>query len=77
MSEYEADFTHNGWFMFCPVKVDMNDPELPVIAARHWMLEPLFVLSQWSQQSMIWLLSFANPSYYPAWSLKITGERKP
>lgn len=74
-SDPNVQFTHNGWFMFCPVKVDMNDPELPIIDARHWVLEPLFVLSRWTQQSMIWLLSFMNPDYYPAWSLRITGER--
>lgn len=59
--------THTGWFLFCPVYLAFDDDpsEGPVVWARWWPLEPLFVIAGWLQGIAIFLLSM-NPDYEPA-----------
>jgi hypothetical protein len=70
-------FTHNGWMMFCPIK--MTDPfssaEPPIVAARWLVLEPLFWLAERVQGLVIGLCSMTMPNYEPQWYFKVTGER--
>lgn len=67
--------THKGWFLFCPIYVDMHTtPEAPHVWARLSWLEPLLSAAHFVQASMIGFLSMANPDYEPAFMLRITGE---
>lgn len=65
------NYTHNGWFGFCPVKVGDIDGYAPLIAPRWFWLWPLFLLSE---QFSIALLFLEDE---PGWRIRITGERKP
>lgn len=67
--------SHKGWFLFCPVFVDMvTDPESPGIWARWEILEPLLSLAHWCQQSMNGFLSSIDPFYEPSFAFFLTGE---
>lgn len=66
--------THRGWFLFCPVWVDMTDDACPGVWARWWWLEPLLSVAHAMQATMIALLSMTDPYYEPAFMLKLTGE---
>ena len=66
--------THQGWFLFCPVYVDMTNPEIPEVCARWPWLEWLMDPALWCQEAAIMFLSLTNPDYEPAFSIRLTGE---
>lgn len=66
--------THKGWFLFCPVLLDMADDECPGVWARWWWLEPMLSVAHAMQATMIWMLSAMNPDYEPTFMLKVTGK---
>lgn len=68
--------THYGWFLFCPVYVDMTLDPAPGVWARWEWLDPLLSAAHWCQESMIGFLSAANPDYEPAFAIRLTGEVK-
>lgn len=73
----EPKFTHNGWMLFCPIKLaEPFSSAEPIIAARWLALEPLLSLAGLVQGLVIWLCSATMPGYEPRWYFKITGERK-
>jgi hypothetical protein len=70
-------FTHNGWMLFCPIKLaEPYSSAEPIIAARWLVLEPLLSLAGFVQGIVIGLCSMMNPNYEPHWYFKITGERR-
>ena len=40
----KVEYTHKGWFLFCPIWIADWDSEVPVVAPRY-TLEPLFWLA--------------------------------
>lgn len=66
--------THAGWFLFCPVLLDMTDAECPEIWARWEILEPLLSLAHYCQSAMIGFLSMCNADYEPAFVVTISRE---
>lgn len=66
--------THKGWFLFCPVFVDMTDADAPGVWARCSALEPLLTLAHWGQLAMMSVLSLMDPDYEPAWMIRLTGQ---
>ena len=66
--------THKGWFLFCPVYLDMTDEEVPGMWARWEWLEPLLSAAYWCQESMIGFLSATNPDYEPHFLIWVTEE---
>lgn len=68
-------YTHKG--LFCgivPVYLDMTDEESPLLAARHWSIEPLLDVVEFLFGCCIYLRTMIDADYEPAWPLKITGE---
>lgn len=69
--------THKGWFLFCPVYVNMElTPEAPHLWARWECLEWLLSVAHWCQVSAIGFLSRVDPDYEPAWAIRLTGDVK-
>lgn len=66
--------THKGWFLFCPVFLDMRKPEVPGMWARWEWMEPLLSLSGFCQELAIGFLSAFDPDYEPNWVIRVTGE---
>lgn len=69
-------YTHNGWMLFCPVKMGGVDTDCPHVAARWLLLEPLLLLATLVQRTVISLCSLADPTYEPSWYFRITGKRR-
>lgn len=70
-------FTHKAWFSFCPVYVSFDDePGVPVIATRHWSLDPLFWLAEQMTQARIGLNSMLVLDYQPFFRLSRIRELK-
>lgn len=69
-------FTHKGWFGFCPARFADLESDAPVVDARHWSLLPLLTMSEWFFQAYFWLRTWADPTFEPEWPLRITGEYK-
>ena len=68
-------FTHNGWMLFCPIKMGGLDTEAPLVAARWPVLDPLFWLAEAVQGIVIALCTATMPDYEPRWYFKVTSER--
>lgn len=66
--------THKGWFLFCPVYLDMTDEDVPGMWARWEWLEPMLSAAHWCQEAMIGFLSATNPDYEPHFLIWVTDE---
>lgn len=71
----EIVYTHKGWFGICPIYLD-GLGEGPTLKARHILLEPLFALSVWLMQQVIFFKSMGDPKWEPMFPIRITGALK-
>ncbi len=69
-----GEFTHYGWFGFCPVKIGDLDAVAPLVAPRWWWLEPVFWLAETKEALVIGLRSVFMPDVEPVFALKV-GRR--
>ncbi|WP_157686125.1 hypothetical protein [Neisseria flavescens] len=44
MDKLKVEYTHKGWFLFCPIWIADWESETPAVAPRY-KLEPLFWLA--------------------------------
>lgn len=65
--------THKGWFGLCPVFMSDPDSDSPLVDPRHWILAPLFWLSEFMFGLMFAVMEAAGADV-PGWPLKITGR---
>jgi hypothetical protein len=66
--------THKGWLLFCPIYLDMRDPDDPMIEARwRWATQLLFAALAIERMAVA-VLEFIDPDYEPMWWWVITGE---
>lgn len=70
----KAQFTHAGWFGICPVLLGDLDGDAPLVHPRHWLLAPLFWLSEALMSAAIAVMSALRPDYEPLWSIVVTAE---
>lgn len=68
------EWTHYGWFGFCPVKIADLDTDAPTLEARWWWLEWLFDMQEDIQGIAISLCSLVNPDYEPMWKIRVSRE---
>lgn len=73
MSDIKNDFTHKGWYWFCPIYISPDDPECPVAARSEWF-EFLFDFCGMLDAARIWLTTYMNPDYEPTFMFKVTGK---
>lgn len=66
--------THKGWLLFCPIYMNLDNGETPVIWARVGWIEPLMGISAWVQQQFMMTMSYLNPDYEPMFAIRVTGE---
>ena len=66
-------YTHKGWFGLCPVHIGGLDTEAPLLKSRHWLLEPLFVISEFIFVLVFLALELMRVEN-PGWPIKVTGE---
>jgi len=66
--------THKGWFLFCPVYLDMTDEDVPGMWARWEWMEPLLDAAHWCQDTMIGFLSATSADYEPRFLILVTKE---
>jgi len=67
------EYTHKGWFWFCPVFLSFDGDEADV-EARHALLEPVFSLCELLEEARIYLSSLFIEDYEPSFMFKVTGE---
>lgn len=72
----EPKWTHNGWCLFCPIKLAEPDSSAPCVAARWIVLEPLLSVASVVQGLIILLCSLVFFDYEPRFYFRVTGERK-
>lgn len=63
-------FTHKGWFGICPIA--MTDPDAsdtPCLEPRHWLLEPLFMISEALYDAVFFVKGLTDPTFDPFWPL--------
>ena len=51
----KVEYTHKGWFLFCPIWIANWDSEVPTVAPRY-KLEPLF----WLADQFFYFMSAMN-----------------
>lgn len=51
----KIEYTHKGWFLFCPIWIADWDSEVPAVAPRY-KLEPLF----WLAKQFFYFMSSMN-----------------
>lgn len=82
------EFTHIGWFWFCPVLIWMPDDPYAdegvtesegecAFHPRHWSLFPLFWAAEALEAARIWASSIVWPDYEPSFMVAVTGYAKP
>jgi len=74
MMDMKLTLTHKGWWMFCPVYLNLDDE--PLVVPRWFWLLPVYWLAGITQQSVITLCSFLYEDYVPQWYFLVTGEIK-
>lgn len=67
------EYTHKGWFWFCPIYLDLSD-DVPTVTTRHGWLEPLFWLASGLEWVRITATGFVLPDWEPTFMFSVTGE---
>lgn len=70
----KTKFTHKGWFGFCPIYLKDPFSNNPTITPRYSWLMPVMRLNIFLQELAIGVCSFVNPSWEPAWKMRLTGK---
>jgi hypothetical protein len=68
------EFTHVGWFGFCPVYIADVDSDGPTIIERNGIPQWWFEANELFLGACIWICSALNSEYKPNWPIQITGE---
>ena len=67
--------THYGlMYGVVPVRLDMTNPDEPLVEVRHWSLEPLLDICEGIYGLLIFFRSTVEPDYEPTYPITITGE---
>lgn len=66
-------WTHKGWLWFCPIYLSIRGEDL-IVAERHWVFAPVFLVCAWLDQARIMILSTLVEDYEPMFAFRITGE---
>ncbi|WP_421696909.1 hypothetical protein [Ancylobacter sp.] len=69
--------TQKGWFGLCPVYIGDLHTGCPLLVERHWSLLPLMMLSEWFFAAIMFVKSWQDPEWEPAWPIKVTGDIEP
>lgn len=67
-------YTHLGWFGFCPIYVGGLQGRCPDIKARFTWLEPLLRLNIALQELSIGVCTMMDPDWTPTWKIKLTRK---
>lgn len=69
-------YTHKGWFGICPIYIGnfqkVND--IPDIDYRHWIFQPLMLVSGFTIDSYHFIMSMIDDLHEPMYTMYITGK---
>lgn len=68
------EFTLRGWFGLCPIFLT-SEPNGPTLVPRHVVLYPLMFLSEAAFGTLFLVMSVLDPTFEPAYPIKVTGSR--
>ena len=74
--EIRADFTHRGWFAFCPVYLAQEGDDGMRVCERNGIPAWWFGLAEICMALAITLLSMFSEDYEPKFGFIVTGEIK-
>jgi len=72
--EIRADFTHHGWFAFCPVYLGEDGPDGVKVCERNGIPSWWFGLAEVFMGLVIFLISAVDHDYEAQWGFIVTGE---
>jgi hypothetical protein len=74
--EIHRDFTHIGWFAFCPVYLAEDGAEGMNVCERNGVPAWWFGAAEVFMSLVIFMLSILPGDYEPQWGFIVTGEIK-
>ncbi len=72
--QIRAEFTHYGWFAFCPVYLGDDGPDCVKVCERNGIPAWVYNAAEAVMALAIFLLCAIDHDYEPEWGFIITGE---